>query len=105
VRHVIIGNGPAGVVAAETLRDAAPADEVVLLGDEPEPPYSRMAIPYLLNGDIGEVGTHLRKTPGHFEKHGINLMHAHATHVDTHHRVVALESGQHLDYDQLLLVC
>jgi NADPH-dependent 2,4-dienoyl-CoA reductase/sulfur reductase-like enzyme len=64
-----------------------------------------MAIPYLLNGDIGEAGTHLRKTPRHFEKHGINLMHARATHVDTHHRVAALDSGQHLDYDRLLLVC
>lgn len=105
MRHVIVGNGPAGVVAAETLRHAAPGDEVVLLGDEPEPPYSRMAIPYFLNGDIGEAGTHLRKTPGHFEKHGINLMPAHATHVDTHHRVVSLDSGQHLDYDRLLLVC
>jgi len=105
MRHVIVGNGPAGVVAAETLRATAPADDVVLLGDEPEPPYSRMAIPYLLNGDIAEAGTHLRKSPDHFEKHGITLMRARAMHVDTHHRHVMLTSGQRLDYDRLLLVC
>jgi NADPH-dependent 2,4-dienoyl-CoA reductase/sulfur reductase-like enzyme len=105
MRHVIVGNGPAGVVAAETLRAASPGDDVVLLGDEPEPPYSRMAIPYLLSGGIDEAGTHLRKSEGHFEKLGINLMHAHATHVDTHHRAVVLDSGQRLDYDRLLLVC
>ena len=56
MRHVIIGNGPAGVIAAETLRAQRPADDIVLVGDEPEPPYSRMAIPYLLAGDIGEAG-------------------------------------------------
>ena len=52
MRHVIIGGGPAGVVAAETLRKAAPAAEITLLCGEGEPPYSRMAIPYLLKGDL-----------------------------------------------------
>ena len=62
MKHVILGAGPAGVIAAETLRKQAPGDEVVLIGDEPEAPYSRMAIPYLLMGNIGEPGTH-RATP------------------------------------------
>ena len=34
-KHVIIGNGPAGVIAAETLRKADPKAEIALLGDEP----------------------------------------------------------------------
>ena len=55
MRHVILGNGPAGVIAAETIRRHKPDDEIVLIGDEPEPPYSRMAIPYLLSGKIDEV--------------------------------------------------
>ena len=73
MRHLILGNGPAGVVAAETLRKLAPGDSVTVLGDEPGPPYSRMAIPYLLMGDIGEPGTWLRKDPGHFGRLGIEL--------------------------------
>ena len=52
--HVILGAGPAGVIAAETIRKHAPADTITLVGDEPEQPYSRMAIPYLLIGDIEE---------------------------------------------------
>ncbi len=48
--HVIIGAGPAGVVAAETLRHCDPEGRVTIVGDEPEPPYSRMAIPYFLSG-------------------------------------------------------
>ena len=46
MQHVIIGNGPAGVIAAETIRKHAPGDSILLIGDEAEPPYSRMAIPY-----------------------------------------------------------
>ena len=68
MKHVILGAGPAGVIAAETIRKHAPDDDIVIVGDEPEAPYSRMAIPYLLMGNIGEDGTHLRHTPGHFEK-------------------------------------
>ena len=45
MQHVILGAGPAGVIAAETIRKHAPADRIVLVGDEPEAPYSRMAIP------------------------------------------------------------
>ena len=57
MKHVILGNGPAGVIAAETLRKHRPRPtKSSLIGDEPEPPYSRMAIPYLLMGNIGEEG-------------------------------------------------
>ena len=45
MQHIIIGAGPAGVIAAETLRKADPDAGITIIGDEPEPPYSRMAIP------------------------------------------------------------
>ena len=64
--HVILGAGPAGVIAAETLRKHAPLDTITIIGDEPEAAYSRMAIPYLLIGKVAEGGTHLRKSPTHF---------------------------------------
>lgn len=67
MKHIILGNGPAGVVAAETLRRAAPGDDILLVGNEAAPPYSRMAIPYLLEGNIDESGTYLRKAEGHFD--------------------------------------
>jgi hypothetical protein len=43
-------------------------DDILLVGNEAAPPYSRMAIPYLLEGNIDEAGTYLRKTAGHFEQ-------------------------------------
>jgi NAD(P)H-nitrite reductase large subunit len=105
VQHLIIGNGPAGVVAAETLRAERPDDAIVLLGDEPEPPYSRMAIPYLLEGKIGEDGTYLRKTPHHFQRLGIALEHGRAVALDTAARSVTLADGRRLAYDRLLIAC
>jgi len=103
MRHVIIGNGPAGVIAAETLRAQRPADEIVLVGDEPEPPYSRMAIPYLLEGGIGEAGTYLRKGPDHFGVLRITLRQGAAQRLDTQARTVLLSDGGELAYDRLLL--
>lgn len=103
MKHVIIGNGPAGVVAAEALRRSDSTADVVLLGDENEPPYSRMAIPYLLTGNIDEPGTYLRKDAGHYERLGIRLMHARAERVDSAARRVTLSSGKELPYDRLLI--
>jgi NAD(P)H-nitrite reductase large subunit len=103
MKHLIIGNGPAGVVAAETLRKHAPADGVTLLGNEPGPPYSRMAIPYLLMGNIEERGTWLRKDADHFERLGIALKTGHARALDTTAREVVLESGEVLAWDRLLI--
>ena len=103
MKHVIIGNGPAGVVAAETLRKRAPGDAVILIGDEPEPPYSRMAIPYLLMGNIDESGTYLRKDANHFATLGIELKSGRVSDVDTAKREVRLDSGEVLTYDRLLI--
>jgi NAD(P)H-nitrite reductase large subunit len=103
VNHVIIGNGPAGVLAAETIRKHDPASVVRLLGDEPSPPYSRMAIPYLLAGGIRESGTLLRKDPAHFERLGIESLRGRAKSVDVRQGAVTLEDGRHLPFDRLLL--
>ena len=103
MKHVILGNGPAGVVAAEALRKAAPADAITLVGDEPGPPYSRMAIPYLLIGDIDEKGTWLRKDPEHFARLRIALKEGRAASVNAAARVVKLESGETLPFDRLLV--
>jgi len=103
MHHVILGAGPAGVIAAETIRKHAPADRITLVGDEPEPPYSRMAIPYLLIGNIDESGTYLRKSPTHFTDLRIDVLRARAKSVDVKQRSVTLSDGQVLAFDKLLI--
>ncbi|MEL6289072.1 MAG: FAD-dependent oxidoreductase [Pseudomonadota bacterium] len=101
--HVIIGAGPAGVTAAETLRKVQPDARITILGDEPEKPYSRMAIPYLLEGDIAEVGTHLRADPQHFDALDIDVRQVRVGTVVTGQKRLQLSDGDALDYDRLLI--
>jgi NADPH-dependent 2,4-dienoyl-CoA reductase/sulfur reductase-like enzyme len=101
--HVILGAGPAGVIAAETLRKHAPADTITLIGDEPDAPYSRMAIPYLLIGNIDERGTYLRKTPSHFDDLRITQVKAKVSRVDAAGKTVVLDNGTSLAFDKLLI--
>ncbi len=103
MHYVIIGAGPAGVTAAETLRDRDPDAAITLIGDEPEPAYSRMAIPYLLAGDIGEEGTYLRRGDDHFEKLAIDRVQDRVTAIDGAGRRLDLASGGSIDFDRLLL--
>ena len=101
--HVILGAGPAGVIAAETLRKHAPHDTITLIGDEPDAPYSRMAIPYLLIGNIDERGTYLRKSPTHFDDLRITQVKAKVNRVDAAGKTVQLDNGQSLGFDKLLI--
>ena len=103
MRHIILGAGPAGVIAAETLRKLDPDCQITLVGDEPEPPYSRMAIPYYLVDHIDEQGTYLRKTRDHFEKRAIEQVQDRVTRVRTDRQSVSLASGAELSYDKLLI--
>jgi NAD(P)H-nitrite reductase large subunit len=103
MNYVIIGNGPTGVIAAETLRKADPAGKITMIGSEAEPPYSRMAIPYLLMGNIKEEGTHLRKGNNHFAQMKIDNVVGKVSKVDTVSQKITLESGAQHSYDRLLI--
>lgn len=103
MHHVIIGAGPAGVTAAETIRKYGGNDHITLLAGEGEPPYSRMAIPYYLEGDIVETGTYLRSKANHYDNLGITVQQAGVGSVDPKSKTLALTDGGELNYDRLLL--
>lgn len=102
--HVILGAGPAGIIAAETIRKHAPRDTITVIGDENESPYSRMAIPYLLIGKVGEEGTHLRHTVGHFESLNVQVRRGvRAKVLDSAKRTIELSDGNTIAFDKLLI--
>jgi len=103
MKHVIIGAGPSGVVAATTLRKFCPKDEILLIGGESEPPYSRMAIPYYLIGDIKEAGTHLKTDADYYEKNRITCQHGRVAKIDPKKKTLYLKDGKTVTYDKLLL--
>ncbi len=102
-KHVIVGAGPAGVIAAETIRKHAPHDEITIIGEEKEAPYSRMAIPYLLVGHVPEQGTHLRKSTSHFKDLKINVLQAQVNNARAATKTVVLDNGKSMPYDRLLI--
>jgi len=92
MRHVIIGNGPAGVTAAETLRKPIAARR------SRSSATSRAAVfadgaPYLMMGDIDEAGTYLRKEGGHYARLRIALLRDRVAAVDTAARGVTLAAA------------
>ena len=103
MHHVIIGGGPAGVIAAETIRKQAPYDNITIVSDEAVPAYSRMAIPYLLMGNVKEDGTYLRKDPSHLNNQHVNWVQAGVKHVDIAIKKIALNSGIEITFDTLLI--
>lgn len=103
MQHVIIGAGPAGVIAAENLRKHDPASTIILIGDEPELPYSRMAIPYYLIDRIGEEGTYLRKSADHYSANGIDILQDRVLAVDTKALTLQLENAEAIGFDKLLI--
>lgn len=103
MRHVIVGAGPAGVVAAETIRKLQPKAEIALIAGEPGEPYARMAIPYVLTGKIQEEGARLRKGPDFYKSRGIRLVAGRAAKLDAQKRELTLADGAKLSYDRLLI--
>ncbi len=103
MHYVIIGAGPAGVNAAEHLRKNDPQGEITLLAAEDAPPYSRMALPYFLVGDIPAEGTFLRKDADHYARLGVKVRHARVSSVDSSAKSLSLLGGDSLSYDKLLV--
>jgi len=101
--YVVVGAGPAGVVAAEQLRKLDPLANIKIIGSESEPPYSRMAIPYYLTEKIDESGTYLRKTDQHYQMRDIAVIQQRVEQIDAAMNTVVTENGDRHRYDKLLL--
>lgn len=99
-RIVVVGNGIAGVTAADTLRDAGFDGELTIVGDEPHPAYSRPALSKALLLDRADVTSHQLPAAGHG---AIELLGMRASGLDTERRRVRLDDGAELPYDRLVV--
>ncbi len=103
LRHVIIGNGVAGTICAETLRKLDGTSSVTLIGLEPYPLYNRVALPPFLKGKALERKVIMRTVESHADK-GIQLhLETVVNGVDAREKIVYTEAGTSFPYDRLLI--
>ncbi|MGA2837097.1 MAG: FAD-dependent oxidoreductase [Acidimicrobiales bacterium] len=102
MRAVVIGTGPAGITAAETLRRLDPSGSVVALSAEESPPYSppAMADHFLTGRDetLYWKGADVADRLGIDERRG-----ARVEAIDADNREVVLGDGGRIGYDGLVL--
>jgi len=101
MKIVIIGAGPAGVTAAETLRQVDDKSDIVMLSSEPYPPYSPPAmVEYFKTGRP----VHLWKGEDFLDRLGIDYLKGiEAISVEAEAHLVRLVSGGTISYDKLLI--
>lgn len=103
MKHLIIGNGIAGLNAARAIRERDGAAEIVMVSDERFPPYSRPMICQVLDGSqpheklplyAEDIYQTLRVTP---------VLGARVVSLDVDGRTARLADDTRLDFDRLLI--
>lgn len=108
MRVVIIGAGQAGHQLAASIRDQGLTGEVIMIGDEPHPPYQRppLSKAYLAAEAIDDLGLEdlAFRPPAFFADRQITLrLNQRARRIDRAAKTVILESGEAVAYDHLVL--
>ena len=99
---VVVGAGVAGATAAAKLREDGFDGDVVLIGAEEMAPYERppLSKEYLR----GESGHHFVRPPEWYAEHAIDVRFgSRAERVDVTGRVVELEGGERVPFDQVVI--
>jgi NADPH-dependent 2,4-dienoyl-CoA reductase/sulfur reductase-like enzyme len=102
IKYLIIGNGMAGITAAQEIRHADPAGRILMISDEGEPYYYRASLSEWVSGEISDEMLPGR-TPEFYDQMRIMRMSAHVARVDPEANQVHLADGEPFDYDKLLI--
>lgn len=101
--HIIVGNGVAGVTAAQAIRRADRSAEVHIVGDEPRLYYRRPMLWQYIAGEIDEQALYFRPQSW-YESQGIQVHPGmRVTGIDRAAHRLHLADRRVLTYDRLLL--
>ena len=101
MKIIIIGAGPAGVTAAETVRTFDRQAELTMLTDEPYLPYSP---PAMADHFIYRTDNHLWRPADWAAQNGVNyLKGTKVVEIEPEAHRIRLASGETMSYDRLLI--
>ncbi len=102
-RVVVIGNGIAGVTAADYVRRNHPECSVDVVADETHQLYNRMAITRLIYGRSAMQGLYLNPETWCESRSITEWLNTRAESIDRHTSKVTLGTGEELQWDRLIL--
>jgi NADPH-dependent 2,4-dienoyl-CoA reductase/sulfur reductase-like enzyme/ferredoxin len=103
VSVVVLGNGIAGVTAADFIRRGHPDCEIHVVGRESHALYNRMGISRLVHGRSAMQGLYLLPEQW-YDEHGVTAwLNTVAMRIDLRWRRVQLGTGEALPFDRLIL--
>jgi 3-phenylpropionate/trans-cinnamate dioxygenase ferredoxin reductase component len=100
---VIVGGGLAGGNAAVTLREEGFTGRVTLVGQEPGIPFGRPPLSKTYLRSEEELNGWYVRPPGWYDEHDVERLESSVGAVDVTARVVALDSGEELGYQKVLI--
>ncbi len=104
MHYVIIGNGVAGINAANSLRNYDNDAEISIISYETEHHFSRTALMYVFCGQLSEQCVEPFERD-HYEKMGFKRINDKVSTLDPDANKLMLESGKTVSYDKLLIAC
>jgi 3-phenylpropionate/trans-cinnamate dioxygenase ferredoxin reductase component len=99
-RIVVVGNGIAGLTAADSLRAAGFDGELTIVGAEARPAYSRPALSKALLRSDADLTAHILPAPDHGATEMLGVA---AAGLDPERGVLSLDDGSELSYDGLVI--
>ena len=100
---VVLGNGIAGVTAADHIRRRHPDCEISVVASEAHPLYNRMGISRLIYSRAAMVGLHLLPDTWYADNRITCWLNTRATGIDRRRCEVRLGTGETLHYDRLIV--
>ncbi len=101
-RYLIVGNGAAGITAAEEIRARDTEGEITVVSAEVHPMYSRPGLAYVIINEIPS-GQVMARRPAWYAKQKVKLVYGRAVKLDSATRRVTLANHTSLGYDRLLI--
>src|SRR5450759_1158874 len=101
-RHVIVGQGVAGISAAEAIRTVDRSAEILLVSNDPDGFYSRPGLAYHLTGELPEKQLYIY-SKADWRQLNAKYIRADAVRLFPKEHRLELDHSSPLTYDRLLL--